>query len=232
MGFIRLIIKVLAYFALVLGVLGGAAYLYARTSLPKIDGTLALAGPALPIQIVRDKRGVPHIYARNVPDSYFALGFAHAQDRLWQMEMNRRITSGRLSEVVGKATLETDRFFRTLGFRQLAEQQAAALAGDAKVHVDAYVAGVNAFIDKRSGALPPEFLLLGVTPAPWTAADTLAFLKLMALDLSGNWFNELARLRLASRLDQKQIKELFPPYPGDAPVALADLGSLYREAAK
>ena len=232
MGFIRHTLRLLAYFALVLGILGGAAYIYARTSLPKIDGSLTLAGPSLPTQIVRDKHGVPHIYARNLADAYFALGFVHAQDRLWQMEMNRRITSGRLSEVVGKATLESDRLFRTLGFKQLAEQQAAALNGDGKIHVDAYVAGVNAFIDKHSGALPPEFLLLGVTPAPWTAADTLAFLKLMALDLSGNWFNELARFRLATRLDQKQIQELFPPYPGDAPVALANLASLYRTAAK
>jgi len=231
MIFLRRVFKVLAYLLLALVVPGIGAYFYARTSLSKIDGTLILAGAVQPVQIVRDKHGVPHIYARNTPDAYFALGYAHAQDRLWQMEMNRRITAGRLSEVVGKATLETDRFFRTLGFRQLAEQQAVALTGGAKANVEAYAAGVNAFIDKRTGALPPEFLLFGVSPTPWTPADTLAFLKLMALDLSGNWGNELARFRLARRLDQKQIGELFPPYPGAAPVSLADHGPLYRAAA-
>ena len=206
-----------------------AGYAWLRQSLPQLDGTVTLSGLKAPVEIVRDRYGVPHIYAGSVADAYFALGFVHAQDRLWQMEMNRRIGSGRLSEALGPATLDADKFLRTLGVRRAAEATLKSLNAETRSQLDAYAAGVNAFLAQRSGPLPPEFLLTGVKPEPWTSADSLAWVKMMAWDLGGNWRTELLRMRLAKKLSTKQIGEFLPPYPGDAPLAIADYAALYRQ---
>jgi len=221
--------RILAAFALVVALAAAAGYAWVRQSLPQLAGTLALSGLRAPVEILRDRHGVPHIYAASIEDAYFALGFAHAQDRLWQMEMNRRIGSGRLSEVLGAATLDTDKFLRILGVRRVAEASLKALSAEARGELDAYAAGVNAFLAQRTGPLPPEFLLTGVRPEPWHSADSIAWIKMMAWDLSGNWRSELLRLRLARKLSIAQIGELLPPYPGDAPLAIADYSKLYRQ---
>ncbi len=213
--------------ALGLGLAGG--YIWLRQSLPQLDGTLALPGLKAPVEIVRDRYGVPHIYAASVDDAQFALGFVHAQDRLWQMEMNRRIGAGRLSEALGPATLDADKFLRTLGVRRVAEATLKALDAATQSGLAAYAAGVNAYLAQRSGPLPPEFLLTGVRPEPWQAADSVAWIKMMAWDLGGNWRSELLRLRLSKKLSSEQIAEFLPPYPGDAPLVLADYAKLYRE---
>jgi len=211
---------------------GGAAYLVARSSLPVMNGEITLAiGPSQPVRIVRDRNAVPHISAQSRNDVAFGQGFAHAQDRLWQMEVNRRIASGRLAEIFGPPALDTDRFIRTLGVRRAAEQALAHLKPETRSYLDAYAAGVNAFLQQNRSLLPPEFLILGVEPEPWSPVDSIGWMKMMAWDLSGNWGNELARLGLARRLSKMQIDEFFPPYPGDAPVALADYGPLYRQVA-
>ncbi len=206
-----------------------AGYTWLRQSLPQLDGTLSLSGLKAPVDIVRDRYGVPHIYAGSVEDAYFALGFVHAQDRLWQMEMNRRIGSGRLSEVLGPATLDADKFLRTLGVHRAAEATLQHLSAKARRQLDAYAAGVNAYLAQRGGPLPPEFLLTGARPEPWRSADSVAWIKMMAWDLGGNWRNELLRLRLSKRLSAAQIGEFLPPYPGDAPLAIADYTALYRQ---
>jgi len=206
-----------------------AGYVWLRQSLPQLEGTVALTGLKAPVEIVRDRNGVPHIYAGSVADAYFGLGFVHAQDRLWQMEMNRRIGSGRLSEALGAATLDTDKFLRTLGVRRVSEATLPSLSAQARGQLDAYAAGVNAFLAQRSGPLPPEFLLTGVQPEPWESADSVAWIKMMAWDLGGNWRSELLRLRLAQRLSTAQIEEFLPPYPGEAPLVIADYAKLYRE---
>lgn len=232
----RLASRIVVVMLLLLAVLLAGATLYLRTSLPTEGGVVEVAGVAAPVQVVRDRNGVPHIYGQSIADTYFGLGYAHAQDRLWQMEINRRVGAGRLSEIVGPAGLDIDRLMRTLGFRRLAEKQAAESTGLQKQILEAYAAGVNAYVNHKTGALPPEFvafrLLAGLKPEPWTPADSLTWHKLMAFDLSGNWFGELSRMRLAQKLTPQQMSEFFPPYPGDAPVTLADLGPLYREAAK
>ena len=211
-------------------VLGAAAgYAWLRQSLPQLEGSLALSGLKAPVEIVRDRHGVPHIYAGSVEDAQFGLGFVHAQDRLWQMEMNRRIGSGRMSEALGAATLDADKFLRTLGVRRAADASLKALSAETRGELDAYTAGVNAFLAQRSGPLPPEFLLTGVSPEPWQVADCVAWIKMMAWDLGGNWRSELLRLRLAKKLTTAQIGEFLPPYPGDAPLAIADYGALYRQ---
>lgn len=208
---------------------GTAGYVYLRQSLPDLSGTFRLAGLHQPVDVVRDRNAVPHIFARDADDAYFALGFLHAQDRLWQMEINRHIAAGRLSEIFGAATLDTDKFIRTLGIRQFAAATYAHFEPATRAALDAYAAGVNAFIDNHSGPLPPEFMFFGIKPEPWTPVDSIAWIKMMAWDLGGNWHFELLRLQLAKKLSNQQIAEFLPPYPGDAPVALADLHALYRD---
>jgi penicillin amidase len=225
----KIILRVSLVFAFVVALAAVAGYAWLRQSLPQLDGSLTLSGLKAPVEIVRDRHGVPHIYAGSVEDAYFALGFVHAQDRLWQMEMNRRIGSGRVSEALGEATLDADKFLRTLGVRRVAEATLKALNDETRSQLDAYAAGVNAFLAQHSGPLPPEFLLTGVSPEPWQSVDSVAWAKMMAWDLGGNWRSELLRLRLAKKLSTAQIGEFLPPYPGDAPLAIADYGALYRQ---
>ena len=211
-------------------VLGGAAlggYFYLRLSLPKLAGELQIAGLDAPVEILRDAHGVPHIFARSERDAQFALGFVHAQDRLWQLEMNRRIASGRLAEILGPAALDTDRFLRTVGVRRVAEANLRHLDAESRKLLAAYAAGVNSFL-RTKPVLPLEFWILGVKPEPWSEVDTAAWAKMLSWDLGGNWRSELLRLQLAPRLATSMIQELFPPYPGDKSPELPNLRELYR----
>lgn len=205
---------------------------YRSASQPQISGTLKIAGPVAAIDIVRDAEGIPHIYAQSNSDAYFALGFVHAQDRLWQLEMNRRIAAGRMAEILGPNALDIDRFLRTLGVRKNAEAIAANLSLDARKALDAYTAGINAYLSNRSGPLPPEFLITGAPPPePWQPADSIGWQTMMAWDLSGNWTQELLRMRLSERLSLQQINEFLPPYPGDNIVETRDYTKLYQDLA-
>ena len=225
----KIALRAISVLILVILLAAAAGYAWLRQSLPQLDGSLALSGLKAPVEIVRDRHGVPHIYAGSVADAYFALGFVHAQDRLWQMEMNRRVGSGRLSEALGAATLDTDKFLRTLGVRHVAEATLKSLNAQTRGELDTYANGVNAFLAQRSGPLPPEFLLTGIRPEPWQSADSVTWIKMMAWDLGGNWRSELLRLRLAKTLSTAQVGEFLPPYPGDAPLAVADYAALYRQ---
>jgi penicillin amidase len=217
----------LAVVTLVL-VAGGGLYLYLRASLPQTSGRLELAGLQAPVDIVRDTYGVPHVFAQNDNDAWFALGFLHAQDRLFQMEMVRRIAQGRLAELVGRPGLRNDRFIRTLGLEQLAEDTLAELPSEARAEFDAYTAGVNAFL-AQGHPLPPEFLISRHTPEPWRAVDCLLWSRLMALQLTGNWRDELARARAAAILPADALEELWPERAPDSATTLADLAPLYRQ---
>ena len=210
----------LALAALIVG------YVYLRQSLPRTQGETAAEGLAAAVEVLRDAHGVPHIFAQSERDAHFALGFVHAQDRLWQLEMNRRIGAGRLAEVLGPAALTTDRFMRTLGVRRAAAANLPHLDAQTRGALDAYAAGVNAFLATRP-VLPPEFHLLRVRPEPWSAVDSLTWWKMMAWDLGGNWRNELLRMRLSQTLPLSRIHEFLPPYPGDAPPAMRDLKDVY-----
>ncbi|NQV57734.1 MAG: penicillin acylase family protein, partial [Rhodospirillales bacterium] len=168
-----------------------------------------------------DDDAVPYIDAQNFKDAAFALGYVHAQNRMWQMEMQRRLGAGRLSEILGAATLETDRFFRILGLYRLADESFAGLPSGVRGHLQAYAKGVNAWINANKNALPPEFLAFRHRPEPWRAADSLVWGKLMALRLTGNYRDELLRLRLLERLSAERIDELWPGYPTDAPITAA-----------
>jgi len=214
---------------LLLVVAAGGGYLWLRTTLPQTEGTVTLAGLAAPVEVVRDRHGVPHIYAKTRADAAYALGFVHAQDRLWQMEMERRIGQGRLSELFGETTVATDRFLRTMGFYHYAERTLANLDPETQAALRAYAAGVNAYLDTTSWPRAPEFLILRHRPEPWRPADSLVWTKMMSFNLAGNWANEVLRIRLARRLTPRQIAEAFPGYPADAPVALSGLAKALRE---
>ncbi|MEQ8818105.1 MAG: penicillin acylase family protein [Thalassobaculum sp.] len=211
---------------LALNVLAAGGVLWLRTSVPTVAGTVeGLAGLAKPASVTRDSRGVLYITAESPEDASFALGFAHAQDRLWQMEMTRRIGSGRLAEVVGEAGLPVDRMLRTLGLYRLAEANLDRLSPAARAHVEAYAAGVNGYLDTRSGALPPEFVLLGHSPERWRPADSLVWGRLMSLQLAGNWFGEILRARmLKAGLTRADLDTLWAERP-QPPRAGADASS-------
>ena len=222
----RKLLRIVLLIMLLALLLAGGGYLYLRQSLARTEGTIRIDGLKAPIELLRDAYGIPHIRAQSIEDAYFGLGFAHAQDRLWQMEMSRRIAAGRVSEVVGASGLDTDRFLRTLGVRRAAEASLAALDAGTRAVLEAYAAGVNAFLATRQ-VLPPEFWLLHVTPEPWTPADSMAWIKMMSWDLGANWKSELLRMRLSRTLPQARIEELLPPYPGEAPLKIRDLKTLY-----
>lgn len=211
---------------LALGIAGGWYWL--RGSLPPLAGELSLPGLQAPVSIVRDAAAVPHIRAQNVHDAWFALGVVHAQDRLWQMEMSRRIAGGRIAEALGATALDTDRLLRTMGLRRVAERNYRNLDAESRAVLDAYAAGVNAWIAAHGGPLPPEFLLTGVRPEAWQPADSLSWLKVMALDLGSNWSGELTRLRLARQLPTARIQDFLPPVPYAGPLPVADYAALYR----
>ena len=170
----------------VLSAIGVGGVIYLR-SLPQMNGSVALAGLEAPVEVIRDSNAVPHIFAESAADAYFALGFVHAQDRLWQMEFTRRLGAGRLAEVLGEPTLKFDRWLRTLGLYRLAEANYDRLSPEVRAAYNAYAAGVNAWLKTHSGPLPVEFLLLGIEPEPWRPADSLVWGRLMAIRLGRNW---------------------------------------------
>ncbi|MCB2108752.1 MAG: penicillin acylase family protein [Rhodobacteraceae bacterium] len=200
-------------------------------SLPKTEGQIMADGLSAPVTITRDDRGIPWIDAQSEADAYFALGFVHAQDRLFQMEMMRRTGQGRLSELVGPMGLRTDRFMRTLGLYRLAEQSAATLDPATKVAVDAYTSGINAFLES-SGPLPLEFQIMWFSPEPWQAADSIVWQKLMGLQLSGNWNEELLRVQLIESLGSEKASRLFPDTETRGPVTIAAAARVEPERAK
>lgn len=219
---IRLLLAAVCGLLSVLAVAGVAGWLWLRTSLPETGGTVEIAGARAPVEIMRDANGVPHIFAGNAADAYLALGYVHAQDRLWQMETMRRMGAGRLSEIFGEATVRVDRYSRTFGLYRLAEDQAKRLPPGDHQLLDAYTQGVNAFLQTHSGALPPEFALLRHEPQAWRPADSLVWAKIMAMQLSRNWQTELLRWRMSRRLSAEQIRQLWPGDDRDAPITLSD----------
>ena len=203
------------------------AWFHAHRVLPQTEGRLVLAGAQAEIRIERDEHGIPSIQAASLRDAMYGLGVVHAQDRLWQMETHRRIGAGRLAEAFGEAAVETDRFLRVLGVRRVAAVQWAQVSPASREMLLAYTDGVNAVINSLK-ARPPEFVILGLQPEPWTPEDSLAWAIMMAWDLGANWQTELIRLRLALKLPKERIDQLLPPYPGEPVPASMDYVAFYR----
>ncbi|MFQ5796446.1 MAG: penicillin acylase family protein, partial [Candidatus Bipolaricaulia bacterium] len=158
------------------------------------------------------------MYADSVDDLFFAQGYVTAQDRLWQMEFQRRVGHSRLSEILGEATLDVDRFLRTIGLSRAAAADLEVIDEETRRILDAYARGVTAFIQTHRDRFPLEFKLLGFQPEPWRPIDSVVWGKVMALDLGGNWETELLRARLIRAFEEEQTSELLPPYREAGPL--------------
>jgi penicillin amidase len=209
---------------LILAILAGAfAYYTARRSFPQMDGDIQLSGLNEPVEIYRDPLGVPHIYASNQHDLFFAQGFVHAQDRFYQMDFWRHIGSGRLSEMFGDAQLEKDQFLRTMGWARVARQELDKMEPEELALLQDYADGVNAYLAEHQGsALSLEYAVLKLINAdyqiePWEPLNSLTWAKVMAYDLGGNMESEIYRARLLKSFSPQQAHELLPDYPQDHP---------------
>ncbi|HEV3125116.1 MAG TPA: penicillin acylase family protein [Candidatus Dormibacteraeota bacterium] len=206
--------------AVVLTVLIAHHMLFRRRQ-PRVSGTVISEGVQAPVRIVRDRHGVPHIEAESMEDATFALGFVHAQDRGWQLELHRRLAAGRVAEFAGVAALEADRFMRRLGLMRVAEEEERLLEPETRRLLDAYSAGVTAVLCGGQPR-PPEMVLAGIRPEPWRPAHTLAFFRAFALGLALNWDTELQRLRLLQALGAERAAALDLAYPDANPTILAE----------
>ncbi len=201
-----------------------------QRSFPQLEGTIAVDGLAADVTVQRDALGIPTITASDTDDLFFAQGYVHAQDRFWEMDFRRHVTSGRLSELFGESQLSTDRFLRTLGWREVAAQEVEALDPEVASYYDAYAAGVNAYLAEHRGADASfEYAVLGLQNPdyeiePWTPEDSVAWLKAMAWDLRTNIEDETSRAVIAPDFTATQIDELYPGYPfADNPVIVPSL---------
>jgi penicillin amidase len=209
------------------------AYWFASRSLPEYDKTLRVTGLTAPVEIVRDSSDVPHIFGESDEDVLFGLGYAHAQDRLWQMLTMRWTVQGRLSEVFGARTLQIDKLLRRFDLYTIAREAVEVQDAETIAKLRAYAAGVNARLDEiNSEALgrgAPELFLFNAPVAPWTPADSLAMGKLMALQLSGHLTNEVMRARTSLALpDPDRLRDIMPDAPGQAIAALPKYADLFE----
>jgi penicillin G amidase len=209
--------------ALVIVLLAGAsAWWWVRGSLPPLDGQLALPGLHAPVEVILDSYGVPSAYATDTDDAWFAAGTMHARDRLWQMELYRRVTLGRLSEVMGERTVPIDQRFLTLGLRAAAEAEWERAGPAVKTALERYAAGVNAVTSTQGRRQRPlEMQLLGIVPTAWTPVDSLAVGRLLAWRLAENHQAELVRGALAAKFGGETARQLAGRYPADAPTVLS-----------
>ncbi|MGW0755545.1 penicillin acylase family protein [Streptomyces sp. NPDC002814] len=216
----RLIVLVL-----VLALVGGVGYggywsiSTVRASFPQTKGSISLDGISAPVDVKRDGNGIPQIYASSDEDLFMAQGYVQAQDRFYEMDVRRHMTSGRLSEMFGKGQVDNDEFLRTLGWDRVAkEEYDTKLSPATKKYLQAYAKGVNAYLEGKEGEeISLEYAALGFSndykPEKWTPVDSVAWLKAMAWDLRGNMQDEIDRALMTSRLGPKQIEDLYPAYP-------------------
>ncbi|WP_432105691.1 penicillin acylase family protein [Streptomyces sp. bgisy091] len=229
----RLFVIVLVL-ALVAGVGYGAYWSVStvRASYPQTTGSIELKGLSGDVDVKRDDYGIPQIYADSDSDLFRAQGFVQAQDRFWEMDVRRHMTAGRLSEMFGSGQVATDSFLRTLGWRKVAQEEYdTVLDEDTKKNLQAYAEGVNAYLEGKDGKdISVEYAALGLTndykPTKWTPVDSVAWLKAMAWDLRGNMQDEIDRSLMTSRLDSKQIKDLYPDYPYEKNKPIVEEGAV------
>ncbi|WP_335970974.1 penicillin acylase family protein [Streptomyces sp. CA2R106] len=231
----RLRIIVIAVVLLLVAGLGYGSYWSVstvRASFPQTSGSLKLKGLSAPVDVDRDANGIPQLYADTPDDLFRAQGYVQAQDRFYEMDVRRHLTSGRLSEMFGKSEVETDAFLRTLDWRGVAQKEYdTELDATTKEYLQAYTDGVNAYLADHSGAsLSLEYAALSLSnnykPEPWTPVDSVAWLKAMAWDLRGNMQDEIDRTLMTSRLSQAQIKQLYPDYPYSRNQPIVEAGTV------
>ncbi len=228
----RILLRIAAGLIFLVLIAVGAVYFLASQSLPDYDNTLAVDGIDAEVRIVRDNANVPHIFGENDNDVFFGLGYAHAQDRLWQMTVMRRTSQGRLSEVFGARTVEIDSLLRRLDIHRLAVQSMSAQDDQTLAALEAYAAGVNARLaeinDRALGRGAPEMFLFNAPIAPWRPADSVAIIKLMGLQLTGHMDNEVLRARTSLMLeDLARLLDVMPDVPGEGLAALPEYAALF-----
>ena len=220
-------LRIIAVSLLILALSALVVYFIATKT--KLAGEFTAPGLSAAVTIKFDDNAIPHIQAQTNEDALFALGYLHASERPWQMEFNRRLASGKLSEILGPNTLGIDKFIRTLGIRRAAEKQFESYPIESKRMIQAYSDGVNEGYKRLGWALPAEFMILGTEPGIWSPADTVAWSLMMALDMGGNWHKEFLRLELSQSIDTARIWEVLPPYPGEAPPTSVNFAQMYRD---
>jgi len=209
---LRAILRILLWVLGIVLVLGCAfIWWLVYQPLPQLDGSAALPGLQKEVTVERDLWGVPHIRADSVEDLAEAQGFVMAQDRLWQMDLLRRVARGQLSEILGKSTLAIDKDFRTMQFGRAAERDLGLMDKEPRAIMEAYARGVNRFIEQHGNHLPLEFSLLKYKPQPWQAADSLTISAYMYRTLTNTWERELDRAAVEARVGPERAKELFSP---------------------
>ena len=222
--------------AAVAGLLVSFAYFFLSRSLPDYSKTVEFSHITEEIEIVRDTANVPHIFGKNDQDTLFALGYVHAQDRLWQMTMLRRTAQGRLSELFGTETLTVDMVVRRLGIYSASRASLSALRSDTMAKLEAYAKGVNARLEEINlgnlGRGAPELFLFSNFIAPWSPTDSLAIIKLMGLQLSSHLESEVLRARVSLILDDDLLKDLLPDVPGSGVAELNDFASMFPSLLK
>ena len=226
----RWLVRITAALLVLSVVVVSLVYWLAARSLPDYTDTVQVAGLQAPVEIVRDNANVPHIFGENDLDVFFGLGFAHAQDRMWQMITLRRTAQGRLSEVFGASTLATDRLLRRFDIYRLSVESVEALDPASRAKLEAYSAGVNARLaqinSEALGRGAPEMLLFNAPMAPWRPADSIAITKLLGLQLSGHLQAEVQRARVSLALaDPDRLRDILPDVPGAGVAALPEYAS-------
>ena len=229
--FFRWLLRVFAALALLAGLAGVGLYFFLSRSLPDYNETFRLRGLSGEVEIVRNTHNVPHIFGENDADVFFGLGFAHAQDRLWQMQMLRRTAQGRLSEMFGRRTLRVDELMRRLDIYGLARTSLGVQDAPTRAALAAYADGVNAWLqitnDRARGRGAPEFFVFSAEMPLWQPADSLAILKLMSVQLNGQISREVLRARASLLVDPERLRDLMPDAPGSGVAALPDYASLF-----
>lgn len=226
----RWLLRIFTGLLVLAGLVVVVAYWFLSRSLPDYDEDFTVAGISAPVEIIRNNDNVPHIFGATDADVFYALGFAHAQDRLWQMTMLRRTAQGRLSEVFGSRTVKIDELMRRYDLYTYARESVAAQDAETTAALDAYARGVNAWIGQVNlgarGRGAPEMFFFSSEIAAWQPADSLAILKLMALQLSGQLGHEVLRARMSLLLPGERLRDILPDDPGQPIAALPDYASL------
>ena len=197
-------------------------YYLITKSYPTTSGTESVEGIKSEVQVYRDNYGVPHIYASSEYDAYYAVGYIHAQDRLWQMELMRRAGEGRLSEVLGEPALKIDKMFRTLGLWNQVRRIVPTVDEKTRLALEAYAEGVSHYIASHKGKYPIEFDVLNFEPEPWTIDHSLLISRLMAWELNYSRWVDIVLGQLVERLGTAKASEIFPTWPEGAPLIIPD----------
>jgi penicillin amidase len=221
----RALIGILIALLLIALIAAAVGVWFVQRTLPQTAGTLRVNGLHGTVSVLRDSYGVPHITGNDLHDVIFAQGYATAQDRLFQLEFNRRVAQGRLAEMFGaggkdRPLVDADAFLRTLGMYAAAQTELASLDDTTRGELQAYADGINAFVNSHKDSLPLEFTVLGITPDPWSPIDSLAYGRVVAYSLDGTWNTKYARAIVTAQTNIETARTLFPTYPAENPTLI------------